>query len=233
VSATGGGSDALRLLLVDNYDSFTWNLAQYLEQLGARVEVRYNDEVDSARVATDELDALVISPGPGRPEHAGATLDLVRAAAGRLPLLGVCLGHQAIAQVHGGRIVRAPAPMHGKTSRIEHDGTGLFAGLPPGFEATRYHSLMVDPTRMDAALRVNARSEDGVVMALEDAPRALFGVQFHPESVLTVEGMPLLANFLDLARRWNATTGRDARGCSGGGMVVNTAVPRRRRRCTA
>lgn len=203
-------SGRLRLLLLDNYDSFTWNLAQYLEELGAEVCVELNDAVDACRVLERELDVVVVSPGPGRPEEAGICLDLVRRAAGRLPLLGVCLGHQALAQAFGARIVEAQAPMHGKVSVIEHDGTGLFRGLAPRFEATRYHSLVVDPGTLDRELRVNARTPGGEVMAIEHRRMPLWGVQFHPESVMTREGKPLLANFLDLAGRQAA--GRAPRG---------------------
>jgi anthranilate synthase component 2 len=194
----------LRLLLLDNHDSFTWNLAHYLRELGARVEVELNDRVDVDTVLGRDYDAWVVSPGPGRPERAGITPDLVRAAEGHKPLLGVCLGHQAIAQLHGARIVRAPRLLHGKTSPILHDGRGLFAGLPQGFAATRYHSLTVDAATLDGALQVTARTPDGVLMGLRHREKPLYGVQFHPESVLTLAGKALLANFLDLARRWNA-----------------------------
>jgi len=175
----------VRLLLLDNYDSFTWNLAQYLEELGAHLDVRLNDRVDVGWVAQQRFDALVISPGPGRPEDAGISLELVRAAAGRTPLLGVCLGHQAIAQAHGAAIVPAPTLMHGKTSTIVHAGRGLFGGMPPRFEATRYHSLVVDPRTLPPEIAVTARTPDGVVMGLEHRSAPLFGVQFHPESILT------------------------------------------------
>ena len=188
-----------RLLLLDNYDSFTWNLAQCFGELGADVDVRLHDAVDVAWCLESGFDALVISPGPGRPEDAGISLELIRANAGRLPLLGVCLGHQALAQAHGARIVRAPTLMHGKTSRIVHDGAGLFRGLEQGFEATRYHSLTVDPSTLSPDFVVRARTADGVIMAIEHRASPLHGVQFHPESVQTHAGPALLANFLDHA----------------------------------
>jgi anthranilate synthase/aminodeoxychorismate synthase-like glutamine amidotransferase len=190
-----------RVLLLDNYDSFTWNLAQYLEELGAQVDVRLNDSVDLPWIEQQGFDAIVISPGPGRPEAAGISLALVRAVAGRTPLLGVCLGHQAIGLAYGASIGRAPTIMHGKTSWIDHDGEGLFHGLPQPFVATRYHSLVIDPDSIDGALKVTARSPDGAIMAVQHRDHPLFGVQFHPESVLTVDGKQLLGNFLALARR--------------------------------
>jgi anthranilate synthase component 2 len=189
----------VRLLLLDNYDSFTWNLAQYLEELGAEVRVELNDRVGVEWVERQAFDALVVSPGPGRPEGAGISLDLIRWAAGRKPLLGVCLGHQALAQAYGGRIVRAPSLMHGKTSRIRHDGAGIFAGLPAEFEATRYHSLVVDPASLHEDLRVTAWADEDVIMGIEHRRLPLHGVQFHPESILTLEGKALLANYLELA----------------------------------
>jgi anthranilate synthase/aminodeoxychorismate synthase-like glutamine amidotransferase len=190
-----------RVLLLDNYDSFTWNLAQYLEELGAQVDVRLNDSVDLAWIETQQFDAIVISPGPGRPEAAGISLEVVRAFAGRTPLLGVCLGHQAIGLAYGARIGRAPTIMHGKTSWIDHDGEGLFRGLPRPFATTRYHSLVIDPDSIDGTLKITARSPDGVIMALQHREHPLYGVQFHPESILTVDGKQLLGNFLALARR--------------------------------
>ncbi|MHC4428149.1 MAG: anthranilate synthase component II [Planctomycetota bacterium] len=191
----------MRILLVDNYDSFTWNLAHYLEELGARVEVVLNDQADVEQLRARGFDAWVISPGPGRPEHAGISLDLVRAAVGHTPLLGVCLGHQALAQAHGARVVQAPVLMHGKTSAIQHDGQGLFQGLARPLVATRYHSLVVEPESLPADFEISARTADGVVMGIRHREWPMFGIQFHPESVLTVEGKPLLANFLELAAR--------------------------------
>ncbi len=192
-----------RLLLIDNYDSFTWNLAQYLMELGAELDVRLHDRIDVPGIAAGGYDALVISPGPGRPEGAGVTLAAIEAFRARMPILGVCLGHQALAQAHGARVVGAPTLMHGKTSRIAHDGTGVFAGLPNPFEATRYHSLTVERESLGQELDVNAWTEDGVVMGLRHRELPLHGVQFHPESILTSEGKALLANFL-------ASVARDA-----------------------
>jgi len=189
-----------RLLLLDNYDSFTWNLAQYLRELGAKVEVVLNDRIDAGQALTGRYDAVVISPGPGRPEGAGVSLELIARVAGEMPLLGVCLGHQAIGVAFGASIVRAPVPMHGKTSWIDHDGSGLFRGLPCPFEATRYHSLVIDEATLADDIRVSARSADGVVMGIEHRELPLYGVQFHPESILTVAGKPLLANFLAIVR---------------------------------
>lgn len=187
----------MRLLLLDNYDSFTWNLAHYLEQLGAEVELRLNDEVDCAWVREQGFDAVVLSPGPGRPEEAGITPTLVRQIGPRTPLLGVCLGHQAIGLCFGARIVTAPTLVHGKTSRIWHDGSGVFAGLPNPFEATRYHSLIVDRESVPPELVINAWTREGVIMGLRHRKLPLHGVQFHPESILTRQGKPLLANFLE------------------------------------
>jgi len=188
------------LLLLDNYDSFTWNLYHYLGEQGAEIEVVRNDAITVQEALAREPEGIVISPGPCDPDRAGISLPLVRAAAGRCPILGVCLGHQAIAQAFGARIVRAPSPMHGKVSRIEHDGTGLFAGLPSPFEATRYHSLCADPATIPAELVVNARSEDGVIMGLRHRWLPIHGVQFHPESIETRVGKRLLRNFLELCR---------------------------------
>jgi len=190
------------IFVLDNYDSFTYNIVQYLLEQGAEVVVRRNDQVGVDEVMRSGCRAILISPGPGRPEGAGITLDLVAAAAGRLPLLGVCLGHQAIGQVFGGEVVRAGRLMHGKTSLIRHDGQGVFAGLSNPFEATRYHSLVVARASVPDQLVVSAVTTDEgeeVVMGLRhrDYPRVpLEGVQFHPESILTIEGRRLLANFV-------------------------------------
>ncbi len=189
----------LRVLVLDNYDSFTWNLYQYLEEIGAATEVVRNDRVTVEQVRSGPFDAVVISPGPGRPEAAGITVDLIRSLAGALPILGVCLGHQAIGHAYGGRIVGAPTLMHGKTSSIFHDGRTIFRGIRSPFRATRYHSLVVDPDSLPAELEVSARTRDGVVMGLRHRRHLLEGVQFHPESVLTVEGKKLLRNFVELA----------------------------------
>jgi anthranilate synthase/aminodeoxychorismate synthase-like glutamine amidotransferase len=191
----------MRVLLLDNYDSFTWNLAHYLEELGAAVEVVLNDRITTEQVHERSFDAWVLSPGPGRPEQAGISLELVRAARDRTPLLGVCLGHQALAQAHGARIVRAPVLMHGKTSPIDHDGCDLFYGLDRPFSATRYHSLVIDPASLPPVFEVSARSNDGVIMGIRHRGRPWFGVQFHPESVMTLAGKPLLVNFLEIAAR--------------------------------
>ncbi|MCS6778913.1 MAG: aminodeoxychorismate/anthranilate synthase component II [Geminicoccaceae bacterium] len=186
------------LLLLDNYDSFTWNLYHYLSEQGARIEVVRNDALTVQEALARAPSGIVISPGPCDPDRAGISLPLIRAAAGRCPILGVCLGHQAIAQAFGARIVRAPVPMHGKISRIEHDGSGIFAGLPSPFSATRYHSLCADPATIPSELVVNARSEDGVIMGLRHRVLPIHGVQFHPESIETKVGKRLLRNFLDL-----------------------------------
>jgi anthranilate synthase/aminodeoxychorismate synthase-like glutamine amidotransferase len=185
------------LLLIDNYDSFTYNLFQYLGELGARVEVVRNDAEPLERLLARALDGLVISPGPGRPEAAGVSMAAVRAFGERgTPVLGVCLGHQAIGEVFGGRIVAAQRLMHGKTSQIWHEGKGVFAGLPSPLEATRYHSLVIERTTCPAVLEVTARTEDGEIMAVRHRTLPIEGVQFHPESILTREGKRLLANFL-------------------------------------
>jgi anthranilate synthase/aminodeoxychorismate synthase-like glutamine amidotransferase len=189
---------ALRVLLLDNYDSFTWNLAQYLGELGAAVTVVRSDAITVDGIASMAPDRLVISPGPGTPDEAGVSLAAIAALAGRVPILGVCLGHQAIGQAFGGRVVRAPRVMHGKTSPIVHAGTHLFRGLPSPLSATRYHSLVIEPTSMPACLEVTARVGDGVgeVMAVSHRELPVHGVQFHPESIMTEAGRPLLANFL-------------------------------------
>ena len=186
-----------RLLVIDNYDSFTYNLVQYLGELGATVDVVRNDVEPLAALLSRGPDGVVISPGPGRPENAGVTPAAVLGFGERgVPVLGVCLGHQAIGHVCGGRIVRARAIMHGKTSAIRHDGCGVFAGLPSPFEATRYHSLVIEPESCPDALAVSARSEDGEIMGVRHRTLPLEGVQFHPESILTEQGKRLLANFL-------------------------------------
>jgi anthranilate synthase/aminodeoxychorismate synthase-like glutamine amidotransferase len=185
-----------RVVVVDNYDSFVYNLVQELGELGAEPVVFRNDAIDVAGIRAERPDAVLISPGPGRPEDGGVSLDAIRALAGEVPLLGVCLGHQCVGQAFGGEIVSAPNLMHGKTSEIHHDGTGIFAGLPNPFVATRYHSLVVRPDSVPAALEVTATSTDGVVMGLRHRDLPVEGVQFHPESVLTASGPALLANFL-------------------------------------
>ncbi len=194
----------MKLLLLDNYDSFTWNLVHGFMESGAAVEVVMNDEVSVEQVIDGGFDALVISPGPGRPEQAGISLDLVRAHDGRTPLLGVCLGHQAIAQAYGARIVEAPKLMHGKTSPVFHRGADLFGGLSSPFPAMRYHSLVVDPENLNPDVKVTAWADDRAIMAIEHVARPLYGVQFHPESILTDVGQQLMANFIELVRRRNS-----------------------------
>lgn len=183
------------ILLVDNYDSFTYNLYQYLCELGARVVVHRNDAIDVNRIA-GKFESVVLSPGPGRPEDAGVTPVIVRELSGMLPILGVCLGHQAIGEVFGGKIMRARRLMHGKTSMIQHDQAGIFSGIPNPFVATRYHSLAVDPGSVPSVLEVTATSEDGTIMGLKHRQHPTVGVQFHPESILTKEGKGILKNFL-------------------------------------
>lgn len=188
------------ILVVDNYDSFTFNLVHYLLELGAEVEVVRNDAVTAAEAVAMRPQAVLLSPGPCTPNEAGVCLDLIAAAAAeRLPLLGVCLGHQALGQAFGGAVVRAPQVMHGKTSAMTHDGTGVFAGLPSPFEATRYHSLIVREDDLPACFAVNARSPDGIIMGMRHCTLPLHGVQFHPESIATEHGHALLANFMTLA----------------------------------
>jgi anthranilate synthase component 2 len=185
------------LLLIDNYDSFTYNLAQYLGELGAEVRVERNDALTVADVEKLAPRRIVISPGPCTPNEAGISLELIEKLAGKIPILGVCLGHQAIGQAFGGRVIRAPKVMHGKTSPIQHDGTGLFRNIPSPMQATRYHSLIVEAESLPPSLVVNARTAEGEIMALSHAKLPVWGVQFHPESILTVDGKRLLTNFLE------------------------------------
>ena len=185
-----------QLLIVDNYDSFTYNLAQELGELGADVEVVRNDAFTLDELTGQLPDGVVISPGPGDPDDAGLSNDVIRAVAGRIPLLGVCLGHQCIGAVYGGRIVRAPTLVHGKTSAIYHRGEGVLADLPVPFEATRYHSLVVDRESLPPVLKVTAETSDGLIMGLRHRELDVEGVQFHPESVLTSAGMKLLGTFV-------------------------------------
>ena len=186
------------VLVIDNYDSFTYNLVQYLGELGAEVRVMRNDTVGLDEVASANPAGIVISPGPGRPEDAGITMDVIRQFGSRVPILGVCLGHQAIGAVFGGAVVRAPTPMHGKTSTIEHDGRGVFRGITGPFVASRYHSLVVADAGLPEALVVSARTrEDQVIMGLRHRQWPIHGVQFHPESILTTEGRQILRNFLE------------------------------------
>ena len=185
-------------LLIDNYDSFTYNLWHYLGELGAKVAVKRNDVLSVEAALALKPQGIVISPGPSDPDHAGICLELVKRA-GSVPVLGVCLGHQAIGQAMGGRVVRAPVPMHGKVSRIRHSGASVFAGLPNPFGATRYHSLIVDRAGLPPSLTVTAETEDGIVMGVAHKERPLHGVQFHPESIASEGGHDLLRNFLRLA----------------------------------
>jgi para-aminobenzoate synthetase component II len=189
------------VLLIDNYDSFVHNLARYLRELGRSVEVRRNDAIALDAIAAARLSHVVISPGPCRPEQAGISLEVVRRFAGEIPLLGVCLGHQCIAQAFGGRVLRAERVMHGKTSAVTHDRSGIFNGVPSPFRATRYHSLVAEPGSLPADLEVTARSDDGVIMAIRHRKLPVAGLQFHPEAVLTEHGHRLLRNFLD-GRAW-------------------------------
>jgi len=191
------------ILLIDNYDSFTFNLVHFLGDLGAECDVRRNDALSPEEAIDLAPDAIVLSPGPCSPAEAGICCDLIRAAAGRIPVLGVCLGHQAIGQVFGGEVVRAPTPMHGKVSPVHHNGTDVFAGLPTPFGATRYHSLTIKPETFPASLQATAHTEDGVIMGLRHATLPIFGVQFHPESIASEHGHALLGNFLAIARGAN------------------------------
>jgi len=184
------------ILVIDNYDSFTYNLVQYLGELGASVEVHRNDQISAREVVSRKPEAVLISPGPGNPDEAGVTLELLTEYGGQLPMLGVCLGHQAIGQAFGGRVVSAERLMHGRTSPIHHAGTGVFAGLPTPFTATRYHSLIVERSTLGAELEVTAWSDDGEIMGLRHKRLPIEGVQFHPESFLTEHGHQLLDNFL-------------------------------------
>ena len=190
------------LLLIDNYDSFTYNLVHYLGELGAETAVFRNDAltVDGALALTP--DAIILSPGPCDPDQAGICVELIKKTDGKIPILGVCLGHQSIAQAFGADIVRADTPVHGKPSKIVHDGSGLFHGLPEDFEAIRYHSLTVDPQTVPATLAINARTNDDVVMGIFHNQWPVYGVQFHPESIDTEHGHTILGNFLNLSRQW-------------------------------
>jgi anthranilate synthase/aminodeoxychorismate synthase-like glutamine amidotransferase len=192
---------ALRVLVIDNYDSFTFNLVQYIAELGGRVEVYKNDGIDVARVRVLAPDAVVISPGPCTPNEAGVSLDLIRALGGVLPIFGVCLGHQAIGQAYGGRVVRAGRLMHGKTSPILHDSRGIFDGLPSPFDATRYHSLLVERSSLPECLEVSAWTAEGEIMGLRHREFDVEGVQFHPESILTTVGKLLVMKWLDQTAR--------------------------------
>ena len=186
------------IFLLDNYDSFTYNLVQALGELGAQIQVRRNDQVTVEQIESLAPEAIVLSPGPGRPRDAGILMETIRHFAGKVPILGVCLGHQAIGEVFGGKVVFAPSLVHGKTAEVLHDGKTLFRGLPRPFAAARYHSLVVDPRSIPRILEVSASTPDGVVMGLRHKKLPVEGVQFHPESILTAAGPKLLQNFLDL-----------------------------------
>jgi len=190
----------MNLLVIDNYDSFTYNLVQFLGDLGAVSTVRRNDKIGIAEIEAMAPDAILLSPGPGTPDTAGICLAVIDRFSPTTPLLGVCLGHQAIGQAMGGTVVRAPHLMHGKTSRINHTGKGLFRGLNSGFEATRYHSLIVAPENLPDTLDVTATTDDGLIMGLQHKSRPTFGVQFHPESIASENGHALLQNFLNISR---------------------------------
>jgi len=183
-------------ILIDNYDSFTYNLFHYLGELGARLEVHRNDKISVDEVLAKHPQGIILSPGPCTPDTAGICLDLIKRAAGKVPIFGVCLGHQAIGQVYGGAVVRAPKPMHGKLSKVHHSGKGVFRDVPNDFNATRYHSLTIDPPSFPSELEVTAESEDGVIQGLQHKTLPIFGVQFHPESIASEHGHKILANFL-------------------------------------
>ena len=186
------------LLVIDNYDSFTYNLVQYLGELGQTVEVRRNNKVTLDEIEQLRPERIVISPGPGTPDDAGITLDTIQRFSGRVPVLGVCLGHQAIGQAFGGKVIRAPELMHGKASEVSHDGKTIFAGLTAPFQAGRYHSLIVEKQTLPSSLQISAQTKDEIIMGLRHRELKVEGVQFHPESILTPEGKQLLANFLKL-----------------------------------
>lgn len=187
------------ILLIDNYDSFTYNLVHYFGELGAQIEVHRNDKITVDEALEKKPQAIVLSPGPCDPDKAGVCLELVKRAAGKIPIFGVCLGHQAIGQVFGGKVIRAPLCMHGKMSRISHEGKGVFEGLSQDFEATRYHSLTLDPDQIPDCLEVTARADDGVIMGIQHKDMPIHGVQFHPESIASEYGHDILANFMKLA----------------------------------
>jgi anthranilate synthase component 2 len=196
------------IVLIDNYDSFTFNLFHYLGELGAEVVVHRNDKIAVKDVVAADPDAIVLSPGPCTPDDAGICLDLIKRASPTIPIFGVCLGHQAIGQVFGGKVVRAPVPVHGKMSLIKHHGAGVFRGINGPFQATRYHSLVVDRATLPSELSSVAETDDHLVMGMAHTRLPVHGVQFHPESIASEHGHLILRNFLDIAAAWNATTGR-------------------------
>ena len=189
------------ILVIDNYDSFTFNLVQYLGELGHELKVFRNDAVTIAEIERLSPENIVISPGPGRPENSGIIIEAIKVFSGKIPILGVCLGHQAIGAAFGGDVISAPKIMHGKTSNIFHDGRTIFEGLPDPFQATRYHSLIVSPDTLPSCLEVSARTEDGIIMGLRHREMCVEGVKFHPESILTETGKKLLSNFVNLQRK--------------------------------
>jgi anthranilate synthase component II len=208
------------IVLIDNYDSFTFNLFHYLGGLGADVVVHRNDKVTADQVMAMEPQAIVLSPGPRTPRDAGICLELIAKAASSIPVLGVCLGHQAIGEAFGGAVVRAPVQVHGKLSEIRHQGAGIFRGINAPFRATRYHSLVVDRPSLPDELAVTAETDDHIIMGLAHRTLAVHGVQFHPESIASEYGHLILRNFLDIAAAWNASTGRNAAGIRANRRVV-------------
>src|SRR5262245_36975963 len=214
------------IVLIDNYDSFTFNLFHYLGGLGADVAVHRNDKITADRVLAMDPDAIVLSPGPRTPSDAGICLELIAKASATVPLLGVCLGHQAIGQAFGGQVVRAPVQVHGKLSEIEHSGEGIFRGINGPFKATRYHSLVVERASLPDALVVTAETSDQLIMGLAHRTLAVHGVQFHPESIASEHGHLMLRNFLDIAAGWNASTGRRPTDARSTRRVLSQRVPR-------
>ncbi|OYX87318.1 MAG: aminodeoxychorismate/anthranilate synthase component II [Azorhizobium sp. 35-67-5] len=196
------------IILIDNYDSFTFNLVHYLGSLGADVVVHRNDKISVAAVMAQDPEGIVLSPGPCSPNEAGICLELIDKAAATIPIFGVCLGHQAIGQALGGKVIRAPQMVHGKLSTMRHDATGVFRGINGPFQATRYHSLIVERVSLPGALKVNAETDDGLIMGMAHDRLPLHGVQFHPESIASEHGHRMLRNFLDIARTWNLAHGR-------------------------
>jgi anthranilate synthase component II len=215
------------ITLIDNYDSFTYNLVHYFGDLGVTCRVYRNDQVSVSEVMAEEPRAIVLSPGPCTPDDAGICLDLIKKNDGRIPLLGVCLGHQAIGQAYGGRVIRAPRLMHGKISTIFNSGEGLFKGVPPEFMATRYHSLLVEEKTLPASLRITAQTSEGLIMAMQHQNQPVFGVQFHPESIASACGHALLANFLSIARiNWQSAKPGIALPAGAGGYSARDEVRR-------
>ncbi len=196
------------ILVIDNYDSFTYNLVQYLGELGAKIEVKRNDKITLDEIERMAPSHIVISPGPCTPNEAGISMDLINHFAGRIPILGVCLGHQSIVQAMGGRIIRGKEPVHGKASDIYHDGRGVFQGVPNPFVATRYHSLIAEEASIPASLEISARTEDGVIMGVRHKEYLVEGIQFHPESILTTEGKRILKNFIDMRQASSSKGGK-------------------------